>query len=153
LVPGFEAPVNLFFSLGNRSAAVRIPAMALSPEEKRVEFRPSDATCNIYLALAAQLLAGLDGIKNKIDPTQSGFGPFDKKIENLTSKEKKKLKVLPMSLKEALDALTEDYQFLLQGGVFTRDLIETWIEHKMENEFLQVRNRPHPYEMSLYYDV
>jgi len=153
LVPGFEAPVSLFFSLGNRSAAVRIPAMALSPEEKRIEFRPSDATCNIYLALAAQLMAGLDGIRKQIDPTESGFGPFDKKIESLTSKEKKKLKFLPTSLKEALDALTEDHQFLLEGGVFTEDLIETWIEHKMENEYLQVRNRPHPYEMSLYYDV
>lgn len=153
LVPGYEAPVYLFFSLGNRSATVRIPAMALSPEEKRVEFRPSDATCNIYLALAAQLMAGLDGIKNKVDPTEEGFGPFDKKIQELTPKERRKLRLLPMSLKEVLDALARDHQFLLEGGVFTEDLIETWIDHKMDNEYLQVRNRPHPYEMYLYYDV
>jgi glutamine synthetase len=121
--------------------------------EKRIEFRPSDASCNIYLAVVAQLLAGLDGIKRKIDPTKAGFGPMDKNIFLLPSEEKAKIKSLPSSLKEALEALEKDCDFLLSSGVFTEDLLETWIDYKLNKEYNEVRNRPHPYEMSLYYDV
>jgi glutamine synthetase len=153
LVPGFEAPVKLFFSLANRSAAIRIPKYAQKPEEKRMEFRPPDASCNVYLALAAQLMAGIDGIKKKIDPTRAGFGPIDENVFALPQKEKDKIKSIPMTLKDALDALKEDHQFLLEGGVFTEDILEVWIDHKLNKEYNEVRNRPHPYEMSLYYDV
>jgi glutamine synthetase len=153
LVPGFEAPVKLFFSLANRSASIRIPKYALDPQEKRIEFRPPDGTCNVYLSLAAQLMAGIDGIKRKMDPTKSGFGPFDQNIFALSYKEREKIKSLPASLKEALEALKEDHQFLLEGNVFTEDLLEMWIDYKLNKEYNEVRNRPHPYEMSLYYDV
>lgn len=153
LVPGYEAPVNLFFSLANRSAAIRIPKYTQEPMEKRIEFRPPDATCNPYLAMAAMLMAGIDGIKKKLDPTDLGFGPFD---ENLFAPKNKKLraeiKSLPASLELALKALEEDHDFLLQGNVFSRDLIETWVEYKTKQEFLEVRNRPHPYEIALYYN-
>lgn len=154
LVPGFEAPVKLFFSLANRSAAIRIPKYAYNdPMEKRIEFRPADASCNVYLAVTAQLLAGLDGIKKRIDPTKAGFGPIDRNIFLLTTEEKAKIKNLPSSLKEALDALEKDCEFLLSSGVFNEDLLETWIDYKLNQEYNEVRNRPHPYEMSLYYDV
>jgi len=153
LVPGFEAPVKLFFSLANRSAAIRIPMYAQTPEEKRMEFRPPDATCNVYLALAAQLMAGIDGIKKKIDPTKAGFGPIDENVFALPETEKEKIASVPTTLKEALDALQEDHQFLLEGGVFTRDILDVWIDQKLNNEYHEVRNRPHPYEISLYYDV
>ena len=153
LIPGFEAPVNLFFSLANRSAAVRIPKYATSPMEKRIEFRPPDATCNIYLAVVAQLLAGLDGIKNKIDPTKGGFGPIDKNIFSLSEKEKKNIHGLPTSLKESLNALKSDHDYLFAGEVFNSDILDTWVDWKMQKEYNEVRNRPHPYEMRLYYDV
>jgi len=153
LVPGFEAPVKLFFSLANRIAAIRIPKYAIAPQEKRIEFRPPDGTCNVYLALAAQLMAGIDGIKKKIDPTKAGFGPFDQNIFVLDPKEREKIKSLPTTLKEALEGLKEDHQFLLEGNVFTEDLLEIWIDHKLNKEHNEVRNRPHPYEMTLYYDV
>jgi glutamine synthetase len=153
LVPGFEAPVNCFFSLANRSAAIRIPKYATRPADKRIEFRPPDATCNVYLAMAAQLLAGIDGIQRKIDPTEAGFGPIDQNVFTLHPKERAKIKPLPSSLKEALDALRADHKFLLAGGVFTQDIIETWIDWKLHHEYEQVRNRPHPYEMTLYYDA
>jgi len=153
LVPGFEAPVKLFFSLANRIAAIRIPKYAIAPQEKRIEFRPPDGTCNVYLALAAQLMAGIDGIKKKIDPTKAGFGPFDQNIFVLDPKEREKIKSLPTTLKEALEALKEDHEFLLKGNVFTEDLLEIWIDHKLNKEHNEVRNRPHPYEMTLYYDV
>ena len=153
LVPGFEAPVNAFFSLGNRSAAVRIPKYATQPETARFEFRPPDATCNIYLALAAQLMAGLDGIRNKIDPTKEGFGPFDKNVFEMSDAERASIRGLPTSLDEALDALQTDHDFLLAGGVFQEEMIQQWIDHKRQTEALAVRNRPHPYEMSLYFDV
>jgi glutamine synthetase len=153
LIPGFEAPVKLFFSLANRSAAIRIPKYALKPAEKRMEFRPPDATCNVYLALAAQLMAGIDGIKKKIDPTKAGFGPIDENVFALPEKEREKIKSVPTTLKEALDALKQDHRFLLEGGVFTRDMLEVWIDHKLNREYHEVRNRPHPYEISLYYDV
>ena len=153
LVPGFEAPVKLFFSLANRSAAIRIPEYATEPQYKRMEFRPPDGTCNVYLALAAQLMAGIDGIKRKIDPTKAGFGPFDQNIFALSPEERQNLKSVPTTLKEALEALEGDHQFLLEGGVFTEDLLEIWIDHKLNREYNEVRNRPHPYEMNLYYDV
>ncbi|MGD2144094.1 MAG: type I glutamate--ammonia ligase [Anaerolineae bacterium] len=152
LVPGYEAPVNSFFSIGNRSAAVRIPRYATQPDEVRIEFRPPDATCNVYLALAAQLLAGLDGIQQEIDPTEAGFGPIDADIFSWSDDRRAEIKPLPNSLKGAMDALEEDHDFLLAGEVFPADLIERWIAFKMDEEYYQVRNRPHPYEMELYFD-
>jgi len=153
LVPGFEAPVNAFFSLGNRSAAIRVPKYADQPDTARFEFRPPDATCNVYLALAGQLLAGLDGILNKIDPTENGFGPIDQNIFAWTDEQRKKIKPLPSSLREACEALERDHDFLLAGGVFDEGQIADWISHKLDEEYYQVRNRPHPYEMALYFDV
>jgi glutamine synthetase len=153
LVPGFEAPVNAFFSLGNRSAAVRIPKYANQPQTARLEFRPPDATCNVYLALSAQLLAGLDGIRNQIDPTQSGFGPIDANIFAWSDEKRATIQKLPSSMREAMEALQNDSDFLLAGEVFSPELIEQWINFKLEMEYYQVRNRPHPYEMNLYFDV
>jgi glutamine synthetase len=153
LVPGFEAPINAFFSLGNRSAAVRIPKYTTQPDTARFEFRPPDATCNVYLALAGQLLAGLDGIQRKIDPTQAGFGPIDANVFAWSDEQRAAIKALPSSLDEALDALEADHEFLLQGQVFSPDLIQQWIAFKRVNETYQVRNRPHPYEMFLYFDT
>ncbi len=152
LIPGFEAPVNLFFSLANRSAAIRIPKYATAPHDKTIELRPPDATCNIYLAMSAILMAGIDGIRNEIDPVEAGFGPYDVDIEKASKKIKAGLSPLPSSLKEALDALQNDYQYLLEGKVFTEEIIEIWIDRKMQ-EYYDVRNRPHPYEMNLYYEV
>lgn len=153
LVPGFEAPVNAFFSLGNRSAAVRIPKYAHQPETTRIEFRPPDATGNIYLMLAAQLMAGLDGIRRQIDPTEAGFGPIEENVFSWDEARKATIKALPDTLEEALQALEADHAFLLAGDVFSPELIAQWIDHKRETEYLQVRNRPHPYEMELYFDV
>jgi glutamine synthetase len=153
LVPGYEAPVNLFFSVGNRSAAVRIPLYAGSATKQRVEFRPPDATGNVYLALAAQLMAGLDGIRRRIDPSEAGFGPFDTNIFDWPAEERKRIKGLPASLGEALEALAGDHEFLLAGNVMDREFIRDWIDYKMTYEHLEVRDRPHPYEMALYFDV
>jgi glutamine synthetase len=153
LTPGYEAPVNLFFGLANRSAAVRIPRYAVEPHEKRFEFRPPDATCNVYLAMAAQLLAGIDGIKKKVDPSDEGFGPIDANVFALPLKEREAIRKLPVSLREALEALEQDNEFLTQGKVFPDNFVSSWITYKMENEYYAVRNRPHPYEMRLYYDV
>ncbi len=153
LVPGFEAPVKAIFGLANRSAAIRIPKYANTPETKRFEFRPSDATCNIYLALSSLLMAGIDGVKKQIDPMEEGFGPYDINIFTLPNHEQDKIMSLPASLKEAMDALEHDHEFLLAGNIFSPQLIELWIEYKLKNEFNEVRNRPHPYEMSLYYDL
>jgi glutamine synthetase len=153
LVPGYEAPVNMFFSLANRSAAIRVPKYTQEPMEKRIEFRPPDATCNPYLAMSAMLLAGIEGIQKKLDPKELGFGPFD---ENLFAPEngtlRKSIRALPASLEEALDSLEQDHEFLLAGGVFQQDTIETWIEYKRTREFMEVRNRPHPFELILYYN-
>ncbi len=149
LVPGFEAPVNFVYSSRNRSAAVRIPMYSASPKTKRLEYRTPDPSANGYLAFAAMLLAGLDGIINKIDPGK----PVDKDIFTLTKRELKNISVAPGSLEEALDNLAKDHKFLLQGGVFTEDVIQTWIERKMENDVQPVRMRPVPYEFALYYDV
>ena len=153
LVPGYEAPVNLFFSVGNRSAAVRIPMYAGSATQQRIEFRPPDATCNVYLALAAQLMAGLDGIVNRIDPAEAGFGPFDTNIFDWPPEERKKIRGLPASLGDALEALAADHEFLLAGDVMDEEFIADWIDYKMTHEHLEVRDRPHPYEMALYFDV
>jgi glutamine synthetase len=153
LVPGFEAPVNAFYSLGNRSAAVRIPKYANQPNTARLEFRPPDATCNIYLALAAQLLAGLDGIRQQIEPGALGFGPIDANIFAWSEEQRAGIHKLPSSMREAMLALQDDHAFLLAGGVFSPELIQQWVETKLEAEYYQVRNRPHPYEVSLYFDV
>ena len=149
LVPGYEAPVNLVYSQRNRSAAVRIPVYSASPKAKRLEFRPPDPTANPYLAFSALLMAGLDGIQNRIDP---GL-PVDEDLFELPAEELAKIKHVPESLDAALDALEEDHEFLLKGGVFTEDLIETWIETKRREEADQVRMRPHPWEFALYYDA
>jgi len=153
LVPGFEAPVNLFFSVGNRSAAIRVPKYATTSASKRIEFRPPDATCNVYLALAAQLLAGLDGIINEIDPTAEGFGPIDANVFAWSEEERSVIKGLPTSLDEALRALEADHEFLLRGGVFDEGMLADWIDHKRHHEEYAVRTRPHPYEVALYFDV
>jgi glutamine synthetase len=152
LVPGFEAPVNCFFSLGNRSAAIRIPKYASSPAEKRIEFRPPDATCNIYLSMAAQLMAGIDGIKNKLDPSKLGFGPLDVNIFEMTRAERSRIKAIPGSLAEALRELERDHQFLLEGGVFDESMIDDWIRLKFDKDVWPVRNRTHPLEVQLYLD-
>jgi len=149
LVPGFEAPVNLVYSARNRSAAVRIPISGDNPKAKRIEFRVPDPSSNAYLAFAAMLMAGLDGIKNRIEPTD----PVDKDIYDLPPEELLNLPAVPRSLEEALAGLAEDHEFLLEGDVFTEDLIETWIEYKMENEVAQVALRPHPHEFEMYFDI
>lgn len=151
LDPRFEAPTHLFFSAGNRIAAVRIPEYASSEESKRIEFRSPDATCNIYFCLAAQLLAGLDGIEKKL---KSGkYGPFDENIHAWPEEKLKQIKILPLSLEEALEGLNNDYEYLLKGGVFSRKMIDSWIEFKMNREIDTMRQRPHPYEFALYYDA
>ncbi|RLD09412.1 MAG: type I glutamate--ammonia ligase [Chloroflexota bacterium] len=153
LVPGYEAPINAFYSLGNRSAAIRIPKYANQPDSARIEFRPPDATGNPYLALAAQLLAGIDGIQRKLDPTELGFGPIDADVFSWTDEQRESIKPLPTSLEAALQALADDHDFLLAGDVFSEELLENWVEHKLEKEVEPVRVRPHPYEMKLYFDV
>lgn len=152
LVPGFEAPISAIFSLGNRSAAIRIPKYANKPENARFEFRPPDASCNPYLALAAQLMAGLDGIRRQLDPGSLGFGPVDEDIFSWSPEKRAEIKSLPTSLGGAMDALEADHEFLLAGDVFNRDLIERWVARKRKEE-QDVRNRPHPYEVELYYDL
>jgi glutamine synthetase len=153
LVPGYEAPVNAFYSLGNRSAAVRIPKYANQPDTARIEFRPPDASCNVYLALAAQLLAGLDGIQRQIDPGEAGFGPIEANIFTWSAEQRADIRGLPSTLNEALVALEKDHEFLLAGEVFSQELLQQWVDFKREQEYYPVRNRPHPYEMSLYFDV
>lgn len=149
LVPGFEAPVNIAYSSRNRSAAIRIPMYDVSPKAKRIEVRYPDPSCNPYLAFAAMLMAGLDGIQNKIDPGQ----PLDKDIYALSPEELKDVPQMPGSLEESLRELERDHEFLLRGDVFTKDVIETWLEYKRENELNPVRLRPVPYEFFLYYDL
>ena len=149
LVPGFEAPVNMAYSSSNRSAALRIPMFSTNPKSKRIEYRTPDPSCNGYLAFAAMLMAGLDGIENKIDPGQ----PLDKDIYGLSPEELANVPSAPASLEEALNCLKEDYEFLLKGDVFTMDVIEKWIESKTEAEINPVRMRPVPMEFQLYFDV
>ena len=149
LVPGFEAPVILAYSQRNRSAACRIPVYSKSPRAKRIEFRPPDPSANPYLTFAALLMAGLDGIQNRIDPGE----PMDKDLYGLPPEEAKQLKQVPGSLAEVLNALEKDHEFLLKGDVFTEDVLEAWITYKRQVEVDPVRLRPHPYEFFLYYDV
>jgi glutamine synthetase len=149
LVPGFEAPVNMAYSSRNRSAALRIPMFSTNPKSKRVEYRTPDPSCNGYLAFAAILMAGIDGIENKIDPGQ----PLDKDIYGLTPEELAGIPSAPGSLEEALKALADDHDFLLKGDVFTPDVIEKWIEYKTEAEVNPVRMRPVPMEFALYFDI
>jgi glutamine synthetase len=149
LVPGFEAPVNLAYSQGNRSASIRIPVTGSNPKAKRLEFRCPDATLNPYLGFSAMLMAGLDGIKNQIDPGES----LDVDIYDLSPEELAKIPSTPGSLLDALENLEKDHDFLTAGGVFNEDLIQTWVEYKIDNEVNPLRLRPHPYEFALYYDV
>ncbi len=151
LVPGFEAPVNLVFSQGNRSAAVRIP-ITESPKAKRIEFRPPDPTANPYLLFSALLMAGIDGIRNEIEPSKYGFGPVDRDLYSMTAAELSEISSVPGSLDESLKALENDHAFLLEGGVFTSDLLEKYIELKRDQADV-VRLRPAPIEFSLYYDA
>jgi len=148
LVPGFEAPVNLVYSQRNRSAAIRIPVVS-SPKAKRVEFRPPDPSSNPYLAFAAMLMAGLDGVKRRLDPGN----PMDLDIFELPREEAESIRTVPGSLEKVLEALESDHEYLLQGGVFNKGLIETWIDYKRERENDPIRLRPHPYEFYLYFDV
>jgi glutamine synthetase len=149
LVPGYEAPVNLVYSQRNRSAAVRIPLYSKSPKSKRIEFRCPDPSCNPYLAFPALLMAGLDGIQNKIDPVD----PVDKDLYDLPPEELAEVPQVPGSLDGALDALEADHDFLLEGDVFTEDVIEHWIDYKRVHEVDEIRLRPHPWEFYLYYDI
>jgi glutamine synthetase len=149
LVPGYEAPVNLVYSQRNRSAAVRIPIYSKSPKAKRLEFRCPDPSCNPYLAFSAMLMAGLDGVQNRIEPPD----PVDKDLYDLPPEQLAAVPQVPASLEEALAALEADQDYLKAGGVFTSDLIDTWIAFKREKEIDEVRLRPHPYEFYLYYDI
>lgn len=149
LVPGYEAPVNLAYSQRNRSAICRIPMYSKSPKAKRIEFRAPDPSCNPYLAFAAMLMAGLDGIQNRIDPGE----PMDKDLYELPPEELKQIKQVPGSLEEVLDALEADHEFLLRGDVFTTDILSAYIAYKRQMEMNPVRMRPHPYEFVLYYDI
>jgi len=149
LVPGYEAPVNLVYSARNRSAAARIPVYTANPRAKRIEFRPPDPSANAYLAFPAMLMAGLDGIENEIDPGP----PLDKNTYELSPEEQASMRTVPGSLEESLAALEEDHEFLTRGGVFTKDVIDVWLEYKREAEIDPVRLRPHPWEFYLYFDV
>jgi glutamine synthetase len=149
LVPGFEAPVNLVYSARNRSACIRIPVTGSSPKAKRVEYRVPDPSSNPYLAFSAMLMAGIDGIKNRIEPAD----PIDKDLYELPPEEHAQIEQLPDSLPKALEALEADHDYLTEGDVFTRDLIETWIDYKRTNEIDPLRLRPHPHEFELYYDL
>ena len=149
LVPGYEAPINLIYSQRNRSACVRIPAYSKSEKAKRIEYRSPDPSCNPYLAFSAMLMAGLDGIENRIEPPE----PIDLDLYDLEPEQASEVKNTPGDLAEALDALEEDHEFLLRGDVFTEDVIQTWIDFKRENEIDAIRLRPHPWEFALYYDI
>ena len=149
LVPGFEAPVNLVYSQRNRSAAVRIPVTGTNAKAKRIEYRVPDPSCNPYLAFAAMMMAGLDGIRNKVEPPD----PIDKDLYELPPDEHATVRQLPGSLPDALVALEEDNEYLQYGDVFTHDLLKTWVEFKREHEVDPIRLRPHPHEFELYYDI
>ena len=149
LVPGYEAPINLVYSARNRSACLRIPISGDSPKAKRIEFRVPDPSANPYLAFSAMLMAGLDGVKNKIEPP----APVDKDLYELPPEEALGIEKVPASLDAALDNLEADHEYLIDGGVFTPDLIETWIDYKRANEIDPIRLRPHPHEFAMYYDI
>ncbi len=149
LVPGYEAPINLVYSQRNRSACVRIPMYSNSEKAKRLEFRTPDPSCNAYYSFSAQLMAGLDGIKNKIEPPK----PIDKDLYELSPEEAADVKSIPGSLEQSLNALEQDHSFLLDGDVFTKDVIDTWISYKRTREVDPIRLRPHPHEFALYFDI
>jgi glutamine synthetase len=149
LVPGYEAPVNLAYSSRNRSASVRIPMYSASPKLKRIEVRFPDPSCNGYMAFSALLMAALDGIEKRIDPGE----PLDRDIYSMTPEELANVPSTPGSLDGALKALEKDHEFLLKGDVFTEDVIQKWIEYKIENEVDPIRMRPHPHEFKLYFDI
>jgi glutamine synthetase len=149
LVPGYEAPINLAYSQRNRSACIRIPTYSTSEKARRLEFRTPDPSCNPYFAFPAMLMAGLDGVRKKIEPSP----PVDKDLYELSAAEAKKIKSMPGSLDQALDALERDHDFLFEGGVFTPDVIDTWIAYKRKREVDAIRLRPHPYEFALYFDI
>lgn len=153
LVPGFEAPVSICFATGNRSSVIRIPGYVKESDKRRFEFRPSDATANPYLAYSALLMAGLDGIINKIDPTNEGFGPYDVNVFDLPEEERNKIEALPKSLDEALEELKKDYGFLTRNGVFDEHFISNWINYKYNKEIMKVMPVPNPIEFGLYYDL
>jgi glutamine synthetase len=149
LVPGYEAPVNLVYSARNRSACVRIPITGSNPKAKRIEFRVPDPSSNPYLAFSAMLMAGIDGIRNRIEPPE----PIDKDLYELPPEEHANIAQVPGSLPAVLDALEADHEYLLAGDVFTPDLIETWIEYKRKHEVDPIRLRPHPHEFEMYFDL
>jgi glutamine synthetase len=149
LLPGYEAPVNLAYSRRNRSASIRIPMYTENPKAKRIEYRPPDPSCNPYIAIAAQLMAGIDGILNRIDPGE----PLDKDLYGLPPEELKNIPTMPATLKEALDELERDNEFLLRGGVFTEDFLSAYITYKRHREVEEMAMRPHPYEFVLYFDI
>ena len=152
LVPGYEAPVTIGYATANRSSVIRIPAYAKGPDKKRFELRSPDGTCNPYFAFSAILMAGCDGIQKKINPCKEGFGPYDFNLYNLSSEEQQKIKQLPRSLDEALDALEADREFLTTGGVFPEKLVEIWIKKK-HREAARYNQLPHPVEFDMYYDL
>jgi len=152
LVPGYEAPATIGYATSNRSSVIRIPAYAKDPDKKRFELRSPDGTCNPYYAYSAILMAGIDGIKNKIDPKKEGYGPYDFNLYNLSKKDQAKIKFLPQSLDEALDALAKDHVFLTEGGVFQKRLIDIWIENKRK-EAARYKLLPHPVEFETYFDL
>ena len=152
LVPGYEAPVTIGYATANRSSVIRIPGYAKAPQDKRFELRSPDGTCNPYYAYSAILMAGLDGVLKKIDPEKAGFGPYDFNLYNLSEAEQKKIKQLPRTLDQALDALEADHEFLTAGGVFPERLIEIWIKNKRA-EAASYNKLPHPVEFGLYYDL
>lgn len=153
LVPGFEAPVSICFATGNRSSVIRIPGYIKEPSKKRFEFRPSDATANPYLAYSALLMAGIDGIENKIDPTKEGYGPFDTNVFEIPEEERNKIEALPKSLDEALYELKKDHKFLTANGVFDEHFINSWIEFKYNKEVIKMIPVPSPMEYEMYYDL
>ena len=152
LLPGFEAPVKLIFGLANRSAAIRIPKYATTEENKRFEFRTGDATSNPYLAISALIMAGVDGVKNKIDPTEHHHGPYDENIFAWPEEKRNALPAIPSNLEDALNELKQDNDYLRQGGVFSEMLIDGFIEEKMK-EVVAVNERPTAYEMNLYFNL
>lgn len=152
LIPGLEAPVKAVFALGNRSAAIRIPGYVKDPEERRFEYRTIDATCNPYLAYAGMIMAGLDGVRKKIDPTKEGFGPYEANLYSLTKEELSRIKSLPTTLDAALCCLREDHSYLTADDVFPADLLEKWIATKAK-DIADIQRVPHPWEIARYYDI
>ncbi len=152
LVPGFEAPVKAVFAEGNRSAAIRIPGYVKDPSERRFEFRTIDATCNPYMAFAGLMLAGLDGIRRKLDPTEEGFGPYETNLYELPEEELSRIRSFPESLDEALDALETDRDYLTRDGIFPEYLLDEWISTKRK-DIEDMRAVPHPWEVARYYDI